>query len=611
MERVDSLMESLARALNYVGERAEELFPRRFGPLPTDHIDPVSGLVASSRRFEERYPVGRTPAVFIVSEFGEVRVGTWDNQVVLVTADIEVRAETNELAGEIARGIEVGVDAAAESLSIVTRCPDTRGIGLWSIEVNYDLTIPRNASLNGENFFGDTLVEGAGGPLTLKSRFGQIALTDVGGAVTVEAHGEYPLIVDGLAQGGAFDLNGTQAEFHNAAGRLRVRNSMGSTGIHDLPPETDVDVVSQSGRIDLYLPATAAPDIAASALFGQLKSDIPLDKTSRGNLVFGRKAKVEARQRIGLHATFSDVTIHAEGAEQKSDVNPLPQGELITEAVSLSEKVEEGTPILIDATIGDIHVAGHDSAEIKVQARRLVRVAYTGNADDCLAALDVQTTADEEGLAIRTKPIRDMAALGCMYYRVDLDIAVPNVSPLRIVSRNGHTSITATGESIEVDQQEGTIAVEHCKGTLTLTNHRGDVTVTDCAGPLTATGDYGSISSRNIFSDQTIACNQGKVVIDAPQSSVKIDGAGSDIRIIALDGIRGSFEVRAEHGDIAMLVPETSDVMFFVTVENGAVDSKFELSGTNQRNIQRYQRRLNEGTHRVELEARDGSITIN
>ncbi|MEA3365871.1 MAG: hypothetical protein U9Q79_09560, partial [Candidatus Hydrogenedentes bacterium] len=374
--RVGDIFESIAGSLQQMGKRSEDLVKPPFGPWRDFNTGPMPGT--ASYPFEELFPV-RAPATIIIdNEFGEIRVNTWPEQVVQVNAEISVGAETTELAHQIARSIDISVTPRESGLSIRTLLPDTREMGRTRIEVNYVLTIPRDASIVCRNHFGDTLLQQVGGNVAVDSAYGVVELRNIGGDVNVRARGE-ALQAHSLAKGGTFELLGCQAEFANVSGTLRVTNFMGSVILRKLGTEADVDITNANGPIHMYVSEFETPDLECEVLFGKLRSHIPLEQNIVGDLMYGRNQNVESKCRVALHTSFDEILIMQEGHTEFE--NPTPgDAKLFESVVEKVSAYEPGMEIVIDAIIGTVRVEGTNDQDVQVMARKHVLLPSTENA---------------------------------------------------------------------------------------------------------------------------------------------------------------------------------------------------------------------------------------
>lgn len=611
IDRIGSVFDSIARALHIVGQKSEDLVGPGLAPLRGIEVLDSYGEVSATREFEKVCPVQPGAIVSVSNTFGGIRVDTWDDQVVRVSAHIAVSAETDDLAAQVARSIEIRVEHEADRVAVSTHYPDTQELGEVAMQVSYTLTVPRDAQVVCENTFGDTLVRGVGGRLAVEARYGVVDLREISGAAHVRARGEFPLQAYGLRQGGTFELHNTHAEFSDIDGSLRVSNFMGAVELRNLAPGADVDVRCDSGPIHLYLSEDASPDLEVSAVLGEVQSDVQLDRTSQGRWIVARKPDAEAPQHIALFASFGDIHIHREG------INPQPaspgsgDAELVKWVIEHEIDAPEGTPVAIEAVTGNIRVEGVDDTRIHVTGELLVRVRTAEQARPALDALRVSLEKHKGEILVLTQVLDDIASLGCTYYRGDLIVKCPRTAPLAVRAESGRTVISGMGVPVYVEQEEGVVTIEHAKGELRLVNRRGDIEVLDCAGPVTATTTSGTLITRNIYGKQKLHCVAGKTVIDGPNDAVEVHNEGGDVRIIALDGIGGDYDVSVQQGNLSIVVPPTADATFLVTVENGTVRrSAIPLSGSIEKGSQKFLGQLNNGLHTVTLEARDGDIII-
>lgn len=608
VDRVGDIFESIASSLQQMGKRSEDIVKPPFGPWRDFNTGPMPG--AASYPFEELFPV-RAPATIIIdNEFGEIRVNSWAQQVVQVNAEIAVGAETTELAHQIARSIDINVTPSENGLSIRTLLPDTREMGRTRIEVNYVLTIPRDANMVCRNHFGDTLLQRVGGNVAIDSAYGVVELRNIGGEVNVRARGE-ALQAHGLAKGGTFELLGCQAEFSNVSGTLRATNFMGSVVLRKLGTDADVDITNANGPVHMYVSEFDAPDLQCEVLFGKLRSHIPLEQNVVGDLVYGRNQNVESKRRVALRTSFDEILIVQEGRTEFD--NPAPEdAKLFESVVEQAAAFEPGMELVIDATVGTVRVEGTDNPEVQVMARKHVLLQSTGNAPAALEALGVSVERLENRLQVRTTVRDDMNALGCSYYRVDLLIRAPRNAPVTLRGQNGDTIVREFGGPVNILQAQGRAVAERCVGSVEITNQNGEVQALDCTGAVTITATKGTVTTRSITGSQQITCTEGKTVVDAPLGALTVRQHGGDVRIIALgEGIQGNYDVTTDRGDISIVVAQESDASFYVESSQGEVYcGAFPLQGSIEGTVRKFTGRLNQGQHTVNLQATEGNVII-
>ena len=606
MDKIQAGLGDLAEGLEYVGKKAEDLIGPGMGIGEAQKAD-----YTETRPFSERYPVGPTPAVSVSNEFGAIRVTTWDNRVVQVAAEIIAGAESADVAAEVCQGIDVNVSHNEDLVEIHTLFPDARrDMGVTSMEVNYTITIPRNASLITDNFFGDTMVRGVGGLVAIESQYGLVDLKDISGGVKARMHGEFPLKVAGLAHGGVFRLHGAEAEFSAISGELEVSSFGGKILLRDVAPEASVSVTSDSGPIHLVLPSGAEPDLSATVLYGGFDSDLPVTRSAQGNKLVARRPKADARQRIVLNASFADVRIEREAKEGEPKTGVIEGAKPFNDVVSRTEAAPEGTSLTIDAIVGDLRVEGADTDQIQIKGTRIVWVPSASKAPAALEALELQVQRDANRVALTTVATAEMADLACTSYRMDLIVACPRGIPVEIRAQSGLTAVAATDGPTTVNQVSGAISAEHTKGPLTLSNQNGDITASQCSGPVDVTARYGTVTLNYIFGELTVRCVQGRTVIETPRNAVTVRSNGGDVRILALEGVGGDYDVLVENGNLAVLTGPETDANLTLKTRNGRVHSAIPLNGSITRDAQEFHGRLKDGLHTIHLETQQGDIFL-
>jgi len=161
-----------------------------------------------------------------------------------------------------------------------------------------------------------------------------------------------------------------------------------------------------------------------------------------------------------------------------------------------------------------------------------------------------------------------------------------------------------------LEQSQGTVLLEGTTQQVVVTNEDGNVTIQAAAGPVKATVNNGVLRIERPASDIDVTCRNGKTIVDTPLAGVKINNEVGDVRIIALEGVNGDFEVTAVDGNISVAIPETADASLFLNAKGGTVYSSVTINGTIEKYNQSFQGRLNEGTHRIILETQQGNIIL-
>jgi len=598
------------RSLKSIGEDTEKILPPRIGTPPQIVVNAEDLITASDER-EASIDVPTDVMLTIEHTFGEVYVEPHDEPTVRIISDIYVGADTIGMARQVVQEIQIKIDKPqADRVHIKTLYPDLRNYDVKT-EVNCRVLVPRQASVRVTNLFGGSVVRSLGGSVEVESQFGPLELMAIGGPVKVNARGDFPLFAADLKSGGEFTMHSTQAEFQRVSDSLIVSNYLGEVIMQDCPDAELIDVSSRSGPVHYYMSPGEQPYLRATALFGQIHSDIPLERTEQRDMVDGRLTNPNASQRVFLDSVFSDVHIHSDAPVQPEPEPVANQNESLQSIPEQRQPIAPGGELIIDAIAGNIYVEGGDEDAVIITGEKLVRTNPEGDPTAALDAVRLSVAPLESGgLNVRTALAEDASDLGITSHRADLRIRCPQNTPVTVRTTSGETRILNILAPVSVEHDQGAVFVENTIGELNLRNAQGDVTVKTSAGPLVITGQAGEVYTQSVKGRQTISVVDGSTVVDSPGGEVNVRNTGGDVGLIALDGISGNYDVVAQNGGINMIRPESANADFIVTVEGGDLDSVVPLTGTLSRERLDFRGRINGGEYEVKLTARNGDVVI-
>lgn len=602
------LLESVSRGLEAIGEKSEDVIPQRAHPLPEVVFD-FKNLFTTSDVREYEKPVPPGAFISIDHMYGEVRVQGGPEDVIRITADVTVGARGDELARTVLAEIETAFTKTEDGgLHIQTIYPDLKEYRV-ATELNYVITVPPRMAVTCKNLFGDTVVQGIDGVVSIDAQFGRVHVEQLNAPVTVRARGDLPLYAYWLREGGTFDLQATQAEFNHVGGTLKVDNYLGQTVIQDCTAKL-VDARTEDGELHYHLVPGSQPDLSATTLFGDVLSDVPMEFNRRGSAVTGRWGNTDSAQRVRLESKLADIRIIAHVAEATG----APQDESGLSAQSLSDQVvpiTPGTTLAIRGEVCNVIIEAHDDSDLIVSGEHFVLVDDGAKPDAVLDAIALDVNTTDSGIEVITGPMEDLSTLGARFYRTDLRIRCPRDIALRIRCETGRIRIADHTGNADVEIDSGSIEVDQVLGTLNLINRAGDITVVDSSGPLTATGSGGVTRTRSLAGRQTVSMENGQAVIDAPGGQVNVFQNGGDVSVIAYDGIYGNFDLRATDGDVSVVHPDSASAEYEVTVNDGVVRSAWELTGTLSSAQKKFTGTLNDGQYRINIETTRGNVALN
>src|SRR3989475_4023927 len=250
-------------------------------------------------RTDERWPLDSGGSVRIMNPFGRVRVLGWDADSLAVSARLERRAGRFFAAGDV-HVRKLGVDTAAGGAGAELEVHVPRGATVWvksttaSIEVEgvdgtLDLSseggtirvlgTPRDVTA--ETMDGSVELAGGTARARVKTVSGDILLRGASqdlGASTLS--GRIVVRAAGWQRGGTGVQRG---KFESVTGDIRFEGELGRGGV--------VEVESQSGTIEVRVPATTVADFDALTIGGTITNTLGASQPRRRSASAGQELR--------------------------------------------------------------------------------------------------------------------------------------------------------------------------------------------------------------------------------------------------------------------------------------------------------------------------------
>ncbi|MBN1466744.1 DUF4097 family beta strand repeat protein [candidate division KSB1 bacterium] len=182
---------------------------------------------------------------------GKIFIETWDQDVVDVYAEIQVRASNKNEARKFLEDVEIVVRRRNDRLNIRVEKPHDSSGGFWdwiagigkpSLTVNFAIKVPEEMDVDASSVNGSIDVVGVAGNVSLSTTNGKIAAEDIRGSV--------------------------EAETTNGSINVDISTS-------DL--QDDVRLHTVNGSIKLALDRDVEADIDISTVNGSINTDFPLE----------------------------------------------------------------------------------------------------------------------------------------------------------------------------------------------------------------------------------------------------------------------------------------------------------------------------------------------
>ena len=223
----------------------------------------LAGTPDYKQEFEKELDFSPGGSLTICNICGQIEISGWEEDLIEIYA---LKTVSGELAPEAARELmaQVAVEVARKGNSVEVKTKDKNHCGTeiragnvplpsCEVEVSYWIKVPRNTDIQLRSLDSYVMLENLEGDIELSMVSGSMFLQDLDGELEVN-------LVNGpiLAE--------------NVRGELRTNTISGSTQVR-FQDTKSARLNTTNGKITLELPVTAAVDLEASTLTGELKID--------------------------------------------------------------------------------------------------------------------------------------------------------------------------------------------------------------------------------------------------------------------------------------------------------------------------------------------------
>jgi hypothetical protein len=236
---------------------------------------------AKDRTISETYNASGNDKLTINNQFGKVVVRTWSRSEVKVDIKIEVSSTIEEQAEEMFERIDVKHGKDGNTIYFKTTMnKDNRkqkqytGSHSNSINIDYEISMPANLTLDVENKFGKTILPDLNGKVDIEQQFGDLEagrLSNPGKVVVKFGSAS----IEGV-DGGTYDFQfvGNRAEIKDASGDIRVKvQHCKSNGVVIHAANTSsLDVNAQHSDVVLVVPKDMSAQYNVATSFGSFKN---------------------------------------------------------------------------------------------------------------------------------------------------------------------------------------------------------------------------------------------------------------------------------------------------------------------------------------------------
>lgn len=232
----------------------------------------ASDAIAESRK-EYRYNVGPQANVSVDAQYGAVSVKPGSANQVLITA--------------IAKGDKVDVESQQNGNRVEVGSRLRPGADPQSGRVDYELSVPPDATVHLRSSTGPITADGLQGDVTLEGAGAQVEARNLNRGHLVVQTMSGPITLNNVHNGhveitsisGDIHLNSVTAQLvkvESTNGRIFYSGDFGSGG--------DYRFSTHTGDIEALVPASASAEFSAQSLQGQVQNDFPLQPKQHSHI---------------------------------------------------------------------------------------------------------------------------------------------------------------------------------------------------------------------------------------------------------------------------------------------------------------------------------------
>jgi DUF4097 and DUF4098 domain-containing protein YvlB len=197
------------------------------------------------------------------------------------------------------------------------------------------------------------------------------------------------------------------------------------------------------------------------------------------------------------------------------------------------KKIPANARVMVRNGRGDITVRGADNGEIRVTAKKTVK--SWSETEAARVAEPVRVTIEQNGDGYEVHPTG--FDLSSSNIGVDLEVVIPNKSPLSVKTDKGDVSISGISGDVVVTDMTGDVDVRGTAGDVNVEMRKGDVKVSGTKGDVKISGKGGEIEANDTTGSLTVEGDfYGPVRADKAVKGVRMVSSKTDLTLSALAG---------------------------------------------------------------------------
>ena len=181
---------------------------------------------------------------------------------------------------------------------------------------------------------------------------------------------------------------------------------------------------------------------------------------------------------------------------------------------------------------------------------------------------------------------------------------------VQIRSERGDITVHAVERILRIDSQESFINVQEIHDNVAIRNRNGDIRVHDVEGKVILNTLKGNIELNRIQGALDIDHRDGELICNRFSSGVRIYAYKGDVRLTPQIPIPQAYTIAVDRGDVILRIPENSNVLAEMEVQNGRIQSDYYMPVWADKNFSYTKGAINQGENIVNISVHSGSISL-
>ena len=194
---------------------------------------------------------------------------------------------------------------------------------------------------------------------------------------------------------------------------------------------------------------------------------------------------------------------------------------------------------------------------------------------------------------------------------VDYHLTIPTWMAIHVSGIYADVSVKGSRGEVRVETVQGSVECTGGRGFVSLSSVDGDVSLSDATGHIELNAVNDGVTVKNVEGELQVQGVNGDLDLSDVRCTM-VDASTVNGGILFRGALRsdGRYSLTTHSGDIAVAVPDKSNLTVSVATFSGDFDSSFPIKLTETKKGRRFKFTLGNGSGQLELESFEGTIRL-